>query len=169
MAGFGVQCRKRLEELRKAGANVPTIIAEAAEEGTIQAVEAAVKGTPPNVNGLKGTNTRTGSLAQSWQTDSITQPIGFTFSGGSTAVTMLKSNLQYASYVNDGHRVDKHYVPGLVPNGGLLEMVDPEMGGIVVGTKTTYVPGLYMVDKAKGAYKTTVRRILQQKVRELLK
>jgi len=43
------------------------------------------------------------------------------------------------------------------------------MGGIVVGTKTTYVPGLYMVDKAKGAYKTTVRRILQQKVRELLK
>lgn len=161
MSSFGSQCEKRLAEIRKAQGDVEKVIAEAAEAGTIDAVEKAVKSTPPNVNGLKGTNTRTGVLAQSWKTDSKTRPVH--------GVTELVSNMQYASYVNNGHRMDKHFVPGLIPNGDLLEKVDPSMGGIVVGTKTTYVPGLYMVDKARGAYRDTVRRILEQRAKELLK
>jgi hypothetical protein len=77
--------------------------------------------------------------------------------------------MEYASYVNDGHRVDKHFVPGLIVNGGLLERVDEDVGGIVVGTKTQYVKGLYMKEKAIGKYRTVVRTMLTQKVRELLK
>ena len=147
------------------------IIAEAAETATLAAVETAAANTPPNGGAaIKGTNTRTGALAQSWATDSITQPMGLALSGGGTAVTMLRSNLQYASYVNDGHRVDKHFVPGLIVNGGLLEWaVDGDDGGIMVGTKTTYVPGLYMKEKAIGKWKTTVRKELDKRVREALK
>ena len=171
MSGFGAQCRKRLEELRKAGQDVPNIIAEVAEIATIAAVEKAVTSTPPNGGAkIAGTNMRTGALAQAWVTDSVTKPMGMALSGGGTAVTILGNNLQYASYVNDGHRMDKHFVPGLIINAGMLERsAAGDDGGIVVGTKTTYVPGLYIKEKAIGKYKTTVRTMLNQKVRELLK
>ena len=104
---------------------------------------------------------RTGAMAASWELDSVTKP--------THGRTILINSQNYASYVNDGHRVDQHYVPGLYPNGGLLERVDPSVGGIVVGTKTTRVPGLFMKEKAIGKYKDTVRNMLQQKVREVLK
>ena len=170
MAGFGAETRRYLKRLHKAGAKVPEIIAEVAEVATLAAVETATQNTPPNGGAaIRGTNTRTGALAQSWATDSITQPMGMALSGGGTAVTMLRSNLQYASYVNDGHRVDKHFVPGLIINGGLLEMsAEGDDGGIVVGTKTTYVKGLYMKEKATGKYKTTVRSMLKDAVRRAM-
>lgn len=162
MSGFGAQCRKRLEELRKAGQDIPKIIDEVAEVATIEAVRKARDNTPPNGNApLAGTNMRTGAMTASWELDSVTKP--------THGRTILINSQNYASYVNDGHRVDQHYVPGLYPNGGLLERVDPSVGGIVVGTKTTYVPGLFMKEKAIGKYKDTVRNMLQQKVREVLK
>lgn len=160
MSSFGSQVRKRLDELNRAGANVRAVIDEVAEVATLAAVEKAKANTPPNVGGLKGTNTRTGELAQSWETDSEVIPINGT--------TALVSNKQYASYVNDGHRMDKHFVPGLIVNGSMLERVNPDIGGIVVGTKTPYVPGYHMVEKAKGAYRAEVRKQLDRKVRELL-
>ena len=162
MSGFGAQCRKRLEELRKAGQDIPKIIDEVAEVATIEAVRKARDNTPPNGNApLAGTNMRTGAMAAAWEKDSITTP--------THGKTVLVNSQFYASYVNDGHRVDQHYVPGLYPNGGLLERVDPNVGGIIVGTKTARVPGLFMKEKAIGKYKDTVRNMLQQKVREVLK
>lgn len=162
MSGFGAQCRKRLEELRKAGQDIPKIIDEVAEVATIEAVRKARDNTPPNGNApFAGTNMRTGAMAASWELDSVTKP--------THGRTILINSQNYASYVNDGHRVDQHYVPGLYPNGGLLERVDPNVGGIVVGTKTARVPGLFMKEKAIGKYKDTVRNMLQQKVREVLK
>ena len=104
-------------------------------------------------------------MSQSWATDSVTTPI----ISGNTVTTILANNMQYASYVNDGHRVDKHFVPGLIINGGLLEMSkDGDDGGIMVGTKTTYVPGLYMTEKATGMYKITVRNMLKDAVRRAM-
>ena len=162
MSGFGAQCRKRLEELRKAQQDIPKIIDEVAEVATIEAVRKARDNTPPNGNApLAGTNMRTGVMAASWELDSVTKP--------THGRTILINSQNYASYVNDGHRVDQHYVPGLYPNGGLLERVDPNVGGIIVGTKTARVPGLFMKEKAIGKYKDTVRNMLQQKVREVLK
>ena len=170
MAGFGAETRRYLKRLHKAGAEVTNIIAEVAEVATLAAVETAANNTPPNGGAaIKGTNTRTGALAQSWATDSITKPMGLALSGGGTAVTMLRSNLQYASYVNDGHRVDKHFVPGLIIHGGLLDMAaSGAAGGIMVGTNTTYVPGLYMKEKAIGNYKTTVRYMLKDAVKRAM-
>ena len=72
---------------------------------------------------------------------------------------------QYASFVNDGHRMDRHFVPGLVinPGSGLLEFNPDGTGGIVVGTRTAYVPGLFMVDKAVEEY----RRVLREELKGL--
>lgn len=162
MSSFGAQCRKRLEELRRAKQDIPKIIDEVAEAATIEAVRTARDHTPPNGGApLAGTNMRTGAMAAAWERDSITTP--------THGRTVLINEQEYASYVNDGHRVDQHYVPGLYPNGGLLERVDPNVGGIVVGTVTQYVKGLYMKEKAIGKYRTTVYRMLSQKAREVLR
>lgn len=165
MSSFGSQIRKRLEELRKAGESIPDIMYEVAEGATIEAVRVATENTPPNGSAIAGTNTRSGQMAQHWELDSQTKPV---MTGGS-AQTSLRNDMQYASYVNDGHRMDKHFVPGLIDNGGLLERVDPDVGGIMVGTKTTYVPGKYMKEKAIGKYRSVVRKELDKRVREAFK
>lgn len=84
-------------------------------------------------------------------------------------MTVLANNMQYSSYVNDGHRVDKHFVPGLVVNGNLLEEDPDGEGGIMVGTKTTYVKGKYMKEKAIKRYRTVVKTELNKRVREVLR
>lgn len=165
MSSFGSQIRKRLAELRKAGESIPDIMYEVAEGATIEAVRVATENTPPNGSAITGTNTRSGQMAQHWELDSQTKPV---MTGGS-AQTSLRNDMQYASYVNDGHRMDKHFVPGLIENGGLLERVDPDVGGIMVGTKTTYVPGKYMKEKAIGKYRSVVRKELDKRVREAFK
>lgn len=166
MSRLGSQMRKRLAELNKAGKDVPKIMMEVAEGATIEAVRVAKENTPPNGGAaIAGTNMRSGQMAQHWELDSQTKPI---YSGGSVR-TVLANDKQYASYVNDGHRVDKHYVPGLIANGNLLERVDPDVGGIMVGTKITYVEGLYMKQKAIGKYRDVVRNELDKRVREAFK
>ncbi len=164
MSSFGSQMRKRLKELHRAGQNVPKIMVEVAEGATIEAVRVAVENTPPNGTAIAGTNTRSGQMAQHWQTDSQTAA---TFANGSVQ-TMLANNMQYASYVNDGHRMDKHFVPGLVINetSGLIEEEPDNEGGIMVGTKTTFVEGKYMLQKAIGKYRSVVRKELDKRVRE---
>lgn len=169
MSSFGSQMRKRLAELRRAGQDVPKIMAEVAEGATIEAVRVATENTPPNDGTIAGTNMRSGDMAQHWATDSQTTPVGMAL-GRKSAVTSLANNMQYASYVNDGHRVDKHFVPNLMINGNMLERVGGEWGqGIMVGTKTTYVKGKYMKQKAIGKYRDVVRKELDKRVREAFK
>lgn len=168
---FGDDCRKMLAKLHKGGRDVPRLMAEIAETATNVAVRKAVKSTPPNGGArIAGTNMRIGGMAQKWETDSVTKPMGMALSGGGTAVTVLGNNLQYASYVNDGHRLTKHFVPGLIKNGRLLERsFDGDAGGLVVGTKTTYVKGLYIKEKAIKAYQASVRAQLKYLTSEALK
>lgn len=171
MSSFGSQIRKRLAELRKAGESIPDIMYEVAEGATIEAVRVATENTPPNGSAIAGTNTRSGQMAQHWELDSQTQPRGLML-GRASAVTTLANNMQYASYVNDGHRVDKHFVPGLIENGGMLEKLSDDWSygmGMMVGTKATYVPGKYMKEKAIGKYRSVVRKELDKRVREAFK
>lgn len=133
--------RKRIEELEKR-------LPEIAEGATMRAVEKAMELTPPN-GALRGANTQTGMLKQHWATDSVTTPKR-TAQGYETE---LNNIMEYASYVNDGHRMDRHFVPGLVINeAGQLEYNPDGKGGIIVGTQTSYVEGLHMVDAAKKVY-----------------
>lgn len=154
-----------LKRLQKAGVKVREIMLEAAETATLAAVETATANTPPNGGApIKGVNTRTGEMAQSWATDSQTTPS----ISGNTITTMLCNNKQYASYVNDGHRMDKHFTTHVAIENGVLVGKPDGTGGLMVGTKTSYIPGLYMKEKATGKYKTTVRYMLQDAVRKAM-
>lgn len=156
---------ERIKQLEAARAVITDYIADACKNATIRAIEKAAEMTPPTGGDLAGTHTRTGEMKQHWATDSKIEPMGVALSDGGTYVTVLANNMQYASYVNDGHRMDRHFVPGLYINeeSGLLEY-DPTMDtGIVVGTKTFYVEGLHMVDAAKEEY----RRVLAEELKKV--
>ena len=147
------------------GQNVPKIMEEVAEGATIAAVERATELTPPNGAAISGTGTRSGEMAEAWTVDSVTKPV----MTAASARTTLANNMQYASYVNDGHRMDEHFVPGLIKNGPLLEKVDPKMGGIMVGTQTKYIKGKYMKQAAIGRYRKVVRMELDRRIKENFK
>lgn len=166
-----VSIQKRILQLKKIYGDIDNILYDTAKGATIRAVEKATELTPPTANDLRGTNTRTGELKQHWASDSKTEPVGGALSGGNSYTTILANNMQYASYVNDGHRMDRHFVPGLVINeeSGMLEYNPDGKGGIVVGTKTKYVKGKFMVDKAKEIYEEVIKNELDKKIGEAFK
>lgn len=172
---YTVSLQKRIQQLKKAQADLPEILYKTSKNATMRAVEAAQDATPPKANTGRGpyigTNTISGELKAHWATDSKTEPMGGALSGGSTYVTILANEKEYASYVNDGHRMDRHFVPGLYinPFSNLLEYDPSADVGLVVGTKTRYVKGAFMVDKAKEEYEKTVLFELDKEIRELLK
>lgn len=161
-----VTLEERIKELKQIEAQLPGRLRQIAQDATLRAVEKAMDETPPTMDNLRGTNTRTGEMKQHWATDSTTFPAKI----GDSYMTVLANDKDYASYVDQGHRMDRHFVPGLVLNeeSGMLEYNPDGSGGIVVGTKTKYVRGLFMVDKAKEEYKKVVRAELK-KVGDLLK
>lgn len=169
---YTVTLQRRIQQLKKAQADLPNILYKTAKGATIRAVEAAMDATPPKkgTGRVPGTNTVTGELKEHWATDSITEPMGGALSGGSSFTTFLKNSMEYASYVDQGHRMDKHFVPGLyVDENGQLNY-DPEAKvGLVVGTKTRYVKGEFMVDKAREAYEKAVLTELDKEIARLFK
>lgn len=147
--------QERVEGLKRAQAQLPDLLADIAQEATQRAVEKATGLTPPTGGDLSGTNTRTGELKQHWAADSEIIPVR----QGSDWVTILANDKEYASYVDQGHRMDRHFVPGLYvnPESGLLEYDPAAKVGLIVGAKTPYVPGVYMVDAAKEEYRRAVQ------------
>lgn len=146
--------RSRLEKLKKYYSDLPEQLSQISENATMRAVEKAAELTPPTKDDLSGTNTRAGEMKQHWAADSTTKPQR----KGNSYETRLANNMKYASYVNDGHRMDRHFVPGLVINeaSGMLERNPDGKGGIVVGTKTSYVEGLFMTEKAIERWKRAI-------------
>lgn len=161
-----ITLQQRIQQLKKAQANVPEILRRTAKQATLRAVEAAQEATPPKAGRIPGTHTVTGELKQHWATDSNAEPIVT----GTKYETLLANNKDYASYVNDGHRMDRHFVPGLyIDENGQLNYDPTAKVGLVVGTKTQYVKGEFMTDKAKEAYEKAVLADLDQKILELFK
>ena len=172
---YTVSLQRRIQQLKKAKAELPSILERVAKDATMRAIEAASDATPPKDGTGRGphigANMISGELKAHWATDSKAEPMGGALSGGSTYVTVLANDKEYASYVNDGHRMDRHFVPGLYinPESGLLEY-DPEAKvGIIVGTKTRYVKGEFMVDAGQKAYQKTVLMELDKEIQRLLK
>ena len=157
---------ERIAQLKQAQGKLRQRLAQAAKDATIRAVEKAAELTPPEADDLSGTNTRSGAMKQHWATDSVLT----LQKQADRYVTELANDLEYASYVNDGHRMDRHFVPGLVinPYSDMLEYNPDGKGGIVVGTKTSYVPGRFMSDAAKAEYEKTLQAELQD-LKELFK
>lgn len=164
--GFGHAIQQRMNELRKKGANVPEVITQAQRTATLLAVEKATEMTPPNESTpIRGTGAISGEAKAHWASDSRVDPQ----IAGTQYTTILANNMQYISYLNDGHRMDMHFVPGLMinPYNGLLERVPRDVAGLVVGTKTKFVPGLYMRQTALATYRGAMERELDKKIREL--
>lgn len=171
---YTVSLQQRIQQLKKAQADLPEILRKTAKGATLRAIEAAMDATPPKkgTGALKGVNTRTGELKAHWATDSKIEPMGGALSGGSSYTTILANDKEYASYVDQGHRLDRHFVPGLyVDENGMLDY-DPdyaEVGGLVVGTKTRYVKGEFMTDKGKEAYEKAVLSELGKEIERLMR
>lgn len=160
---LGDAMQKRMAELAKRQAALPGRLAAIAEGATLRAVEAAAERTPPNDGDIRGVHTLSGELAQHWATDSRTTPVR----QGNLYITALNNDKQYAGYVNDGHRMDRHFVPGLyVDEDGLLSFEPGGDVGLMVGTKTTYVPGRYMKEAGEEQYKETCEIELRRLVEE---
>lgn len=166
---LGDALQKRVEELAKRQPMIEKRLAEIAKGATLRAVEAAVEKTPPNTyedGEIRGVHTITGELAQHWETDSQTAP---SQTAGQFATT-LANDKQYASYVNDGHVMDKHFVPGLyVDDDGVLSMDPARNVGMVVGTKTKYVEGLYMKEAGIDKYKEVAEKELSTLAKEMFR
>lgn len=154
-------------KLEAAQAALPALISDAAKNATIRAVEAAQDKTPPTADSLGGTNTHTDGLQQHWATASKVVPEN----QGNQFITELNNDKDYASYVNNGHPMNRHFVPGLYVNSasGLLEYDPGRKGevGIMVGTKTRYVPGVYMLEAGQQAYEDTIKAEMEQVGTEL--
>ncbi|MDE6935460.1 MAG: HK97 gp10 family phage protein [Oscillospiraceae bacterium] len=165
---LGDALQRRMEELAKRQPMIDRRFAAIAEGATLQAIEEAQDHTPHNTFGegeQRGVHMITGGLAQHWSTDSQTAPIR----SGSTHTTALANDKEYASYVNDGHRMDRHFVPGLyVGDDGLLSMDPARDVGMMVGTKTRYVPGLYMREKGVDKYRDVAESELRKLAGEVL-
>lgn len=152
MAGI----KERIRDLQRIRAELPGELEAAMKAATIAAVENATENTPTNK--LMGANTQSGEMKQSWATSSVTTPKV----SGDTLTTVLANDKEYASYVDQGHRMDKHFVPGLNIGAAGLEYDPAGRGGIVVGTKTQYVPGLYITDKAHEEWRRVIRGELKR-------
>lgn len=110
---------------------------------------AAAESTPPLNGEERGKNTITGDLAAHWDYE-------ITKDGDKTRIS-LTNDLPYASYVDQGHKMDMHFVPWLYIDGmGVIARHIPAPGeklfGLVVGTKTAEVKGYHMADKAKARF-----------------
>lgn len=163
---YTVTLQQRIQQLKKAQANVPEILRRTAKQATLRAIEAAQEATPPKAGRLPGTHTVTGELKQHWPTDSNAEPVVT----GAKYETLLANNKDYASYVNNGHRMDRHFVPGLyIDENGQLNYDPSAKVGLVVGTKTQYVKGEFMTDKAKEVYERAVLSTLDKEILELFK
>ena len=166
---YTVNFQKRIQELKKKQADLPAILENVARRATEDAIQAAQDATPPKdgTGRVTGTNTITGELKAHWATDSQSDPV----INGNRVETILANDMEYASYVDKGHRMDEHFVPGLYvnPHSGLLEYDPARNVGIVVGTKTKYVKGEFMADKGKAAYEESVLKQLDMEMKELMK
>lgn len=163
---YQVSLQKRLQELKKAHENLPDALYQVQKNAAQRAVEAATEATPPKAGRLAGPNMLTGELKQHWATDSQVEPDV----SSNKLTSYLANNKEYASYVDQGHRMDKHFVPGLYidENGQLARDLTGKVG-LVVGTKTKYVKGEFMVDKAEEAYEKAVLAQLDEEIARLFK
>ena len=165
---YAVNLQQRLQQLKAIQAELPELLRDTAKSATQRAVEAAADATPPKAGTgrLPGANKVTGQLKQHWATDSKIAPVR----KGNAIQTELNNNMEYASYVNDGHRMDRHFVPGLyIDENGQLNYDPSAKVGLIVGTRTKYVKGEFMADKGKRAYEKSVLTTLDKEIRRLMK
>ena len=115
-------------------------------------VEAARSNTPHEGDGKRrGFNVITNSLQEAWHAE-----FQVSNEGTELGFVQLTNTKYYATYVQKGHKVARHFVPWLYKDdlGTISYETDhaQPMFGLVVGTKTPYVKGVDMVGPAVDAF-----------------
>ena len=84
----------------------------------------------------------TGDARAKWQTKKA-----YKVSNGFKA--SLYNNSEYIGYINNGHRMEPHFVPGEWV-GDVFDYNPFSKEGTIMGAKTKYVKGKFMLEKASG-------------------
>lgn len=150
---FGEKFKARMEDI--VGKTSINNIKKCCEGATIDAVRKAVEHTPPNIMVGQKSGLSTGEMSNAWADDSITKP-------DDNLTTWLINTKNYASFVNNGHFVNKHFVPHLFVVNGKLKYDPKKKGGIMVGVNTTYVKGYYMKEKAIKEYEDKFKMLVDK-------
>lgn len=75
----------------------------------------------------------------------------------------LYNNSEYIGYINNGHRMEPHFVPG--DWIGDIFKYDPSLKrGVIMGAKTKYVKGEFMLEKATGKAEKHLLKKLEEGV-----
>lgn len=133
---FGDAIQRRADLLRKRGADLDRIFRDISKGATQRAIAAAEdKTSPPPARILKHPSKATGTLKQHWATDSKVEPeIRPHPGGGAEFVTVLGNDMDYASYVDQGHKIVVKTKEGL-----------KEVG---------FCPGVFMAEAGHDAFET---------------
>lgn len=147
--GIGNDIRAYSNRIKEIQKHVSKQTKRNVKDACYEMVARAKECTPPHEGEERGRNTVTGNMARHWDSS-------FDIRNGNINVT-LYNNVQYASYVENGHKMDKHFVPWLYIDGtNTIARHQPAPGeplfGLVVGTKTKYVKPEHIVDKAKSRF-----------------
>lgn len=136
-------------------------VMDAQQTATQAAVNMARQRTAPNDGIPRGENMVTGNMNDHWESDSKVIPVD----RGDSFATELNCKVSYASYVNHGHWLYRHFVPGLYIDGNQLisRTYKPGIGLIVAKGGKKWVQGRFMEDAAIKEY----RDVLQAELRKV--
>ena len=142
---------KQLRRYSSKVQNSRTSIKRGIEKNAVEACKAAelvIKAHTPHSNDGKqrGFNVISDSLYHAWQ-------VRYTpVDGKEFGIITFENSRPYARFVQDGHRVSKHFVPWLYKDGAVLSYEtnhNQPLFGLVVGTKTPFVKGVDMLGPGK--------------------
>lgn len=158
---------KKIPEMQK---EIVAGIEQNVKDAADVAVLAAREATPHDGDGKKrGYNTITGELEAHWSWRFIRQD---SYNKHNFGTLYIYNDTSYASFVQFGHNMHKHFVPWLYIDGcGTISYETNHnlpMFGLVVGTKTKYVDGRDMIGPAEKAFNETFTKLTQDLLNEVL-
>jgi len=118
--------RELTERLEKISETIDVEIENFCYEMALRALSRTKKRTP----------VITGDLRKQWSLSSIVK-------NGSNIDIILFNPLEYSSYVEFGHRVKKHFVPGKWQGNRFIYNPNSDTG-VMMGAKTSWVEGKFM-------------------------
>lgn len=140
---------KFIKELKE----FPLYFDEISEKSLNDAVSVA------EVNAKDLTSSVSGDAKAKWQTTN-SKKIGNEF------IAKLYNNSKYIGYINNGHRMNPHFVPGEWV--GNEYKYDPKAKtGVIMGAKTKYVKGKFMLEKASGIAEKHLLKMLATELNKL--
>ena len=138
-----------IKELKQFPNEFDAIVEELLNE-TVDVAEVKAKDLTPTVSG---------DAKAKWKTKKA-------YKVGNGFKAKLFNNSKYIGYLNNGHRMAKHFVPGYWCGNEFK--YDPQAKeGVVMGSKTKYVKGKFMLEKASGSAEKYLVKAAEKKLEKL--